>query len=359
MGILRGSYRFHWTTLALCSLTLIFFSIVNPFDQIGPELLNNADFSQGTNGWELDGSASQAKINDATLTIDHGDERRSTTLLQCWLVESLPRQLMLSAKSSSHNLKMGDAFWHLGRIDLVGYDAQGEGIYRNTRLISMQGDRDWVFTQRAFDLPPSAVRRCVEISLYSASGQFHVRQLSLKQAEPVAEYDWGRRALLVGWVVLGLWILEYLYKYYRRRVQGRYLLFLLPLVLGGILMPNETRMTIEAQIFSLWSDLGFKPVEESLLGETGVWDLWPAAWDLSKYSHLIGFFLLSLLLLSEKGVGLLFFIFGLLLLALSSEFLQFFVPERTPRLSDLMVDSLGILLGWLSLLVVRGMRQIT
>jgi hypothetical protein len=346
-------------TLLLCLLTLLFFSIVHPFEGTGAELLKNGGFVQGIDGWKLDGSAAQVKIDDAKLIIDHGNERHSTTLLQCWLVQALPRQLILTAESSSQALKRGEAYWHTGRIDLVGYDDEDEGIYRNTRLISMQGERDWVFTQRAYDLPPSAVRCCVEISLYSASGRFQVRQMSLKQAEPVAEYDWGRRLLLVSWALLGLWIFAHLYKYYRRRVQGRYLLFLLPLVLGGILMPNETRISIETQIFTLWSDLGFKPVEESLLAETGVWDLWPAVWDLSKYSHLIGFFLLSLLLLSEKGVGLVFFIFGLLLLALSSEFLQFFVPERTPRLSDLMVDSLGILLGWLSLLAVRGIRQIS
>jgi VanZ family protein len=357
MDLFRGRYRFYWLILAFCILTLFFFYKVPQFEKAGPELLKNGDFSQGVEGWELDGSISFVEIDQASLVIDHGNQRHSTTLLQCWLVQALPRQLILSAESSSHNLKMGDAFWHLGRIDLVGYDAHGEGIYRNTRLISMQGEKDWVFTERDFDLPASAVRRCVEISLYSASGQFHVRQLSLKRAEPVAAYKWGRTILLTAWFLLGLRFVGDLFKYYRWRVQGRYLLFLLPLLMGGILMPNDIRMTIENQIFSFWAYLGFQPIDTTLHGDTGVWDLWPKHWDLSKISHLLGFMLLSLVLLSEKERDQGFLIFGLLLLALTTECLQCFVPERTPRLSDIMVDSLGILLGWLLLLTVWGVRQ--
>ncbi len=353
MDVFTGRYRSYWLTLALCIFTLFFFSIVSPYEGTGPELLKNGDFSLGLEGWELDGSASFIEANEASLAIDHGDQRHSTTLLQCWPVEALPRQLILSAESSSRSLKKGDAFWHLGRIDLVGYDTQAEGIYRNTRLISMQGEQDWVFTQRAFDLPPSAVRRCVEISLYSASGQFLVRRVSLKQAAPVAVYDWGRYLLLVAWILLGLRFAESLFQYYRWRVQGRYLLFLLPLLMGGILMPNEIRLMLEEQIYAFWAFLGFDSVDTSLHGDTGVWELWPKHWDLSKFSHLLGFMLMSLVLLSEKRRDQSFLIFGLLLLALSTESLQCFVPGRTPRLSDIMVDSLGILLGWLLLFVRR------
>jgi hypothetical protein len=343
--------------LFFCAVNLFFFAFVQPYRGFGPELLYNQDFSRGLLGWEFDGASRKAVIDQDVITIDHADKKLSTTLLQCSPKELFPKQLILSAESMSHGVKKGEVSWHEARIDLVDYDIQDVGVYGKTLLIAMQGDTGWVSSQRLFTVNPSAHKRCVEISLYSSPGQFKVRNLSLKEGERVEAYGWGRNSLIIGWVLLGLCIGRHLYRHYRYRVQGRYLLFLLPLVIGGILMPIELKLLLEKQVILLLSYVGFHLSSPDLLQDRGLWDLWPAVWDLSKISHLVGFLLISLVLFSEKRANVGFLLLGLLLLALSSELLQFFVPERTPRLSDLTVDTLGVLSGWLLLLVVRGIRQ--
>jgi hypothetical protein len=350
-------YRYHWLSLFFSLATLYFFTTVHPYHATGRELLRNSDFSQGFQAWKLNGAPDNVRIDKGLLTIDHGESKLKSELMQCWPGASLPDQLVLAAETMSRAVERGSEPWHEARIDLVDYDGQGEGIYGDTRLVGLQDDIDWQSFSQIFRRHPSSAERCVEIALYSASGQFNVRRLSLREAVKVDSYEWIRGLLFVGWVAFVSLILYHLYSHYKDRVQGRYLIFLLPLVVGGILMPNETREAIENLILSGWSSLGFEPAARSHLGNVGVWELWPRQWDLSKISHLLGFTLLSVVLLSEKRRDPGFLIYGLLLLALASESLQGFVPERTPRLSDLRVDSLGILLGWMLLLLARGKRQ--
>jgi VanZ family protein len=67
--------------------------------------------------------------------------------------------------------------------------------------------------------------------------------------------------------------------------------------------------------------------------------------------------LLGLLLCFDRALSVGKGVSTLLLLALTSEILQFFVPLRTPRVSDLVVDALGIALGMgLARLAMRAKR---
>ncbi|MCU7845023.1 MAG: VanZ family protein [Candidatus Thiodiazotropha sp. (ex Monitilora ramsayi)] len=349
---------YHWFVLGFCTVNLIFFSLVDPFRTDGTELLDNRDFSQGLMAWELDGAAASVRIEEGVLSIDHGAEVLSTTLSQCRPAQDFPDRLILSAESMSRSVIRGDASWHEARIDLVGYDTRGEGIYRTkTRLLSMDGDRDWRFARKPFNRPETADIRCVEISLYSSPGLFQVRHLSLQRGVKVKAFEWGRGLLLIGWVVLGLWMGQRAFRYYRERTQGRYLLLVLPLVIAGIVMPNEIRLLIERQFLTFLSFAGFESAPVGLLRDGSAWRLWPEVWDLSKVSHLLGFMLLGTILFSGKGGDALRVFLGLLLLALSTELLQFFVPDRTPRLSDLVVDTLGIALGWLSVVALRWLYR--
>ncbi|MCU7830584.1 MAG: VanZ family protein [Candidatus Thiodiazotropha sp. (ex Myrtea sp. 'scaly one' KF741663)] len=349
---------YYWVTLGFCFINLLFFSFVQPFQPDGEALLYNRDFTQRLNNWNLEGAASSIAIESGVLTIDHGTSRRSTTLSQCRPAKVLPSQLMLSAEVMSRSVRRGDKSWHEARIDLVGYDSRGEGNYRvKTRLTSLEGDRDWRQFTGVFHTDVTAEQLCTEISLYSATGSFLVRQLSLQQAQKVPLHGIGSSLLLLGWILLGLWLAMAMFNHYRERIQGRYLLLILPIVMTGILMPHEVRLQIEQQVLSLFSHVGLQPEPTILLRSEGTWTLWPQLWDLSKISHLLGFMLLGGILFSERGVNPARIIFGLLLLAIVTELLQYFVPERTPRLSDLMVDSLGICLGWALGWVLRRFSQ--
>ena len=345
MGSLR--FRYHWALLLYCLLDLLAFSQLAPYDPVGAQLLANPHFTHGLQGWRLEGDAQRVQVRDGLLRIDHAAVSHTTSLSQCYLAKGLPGQLLLSAKAASHGVVRGRKSWHEARIDLVGYDAQGEGDYRvRTRLIGLDGDQTWVKSQRVYRNVSDYRKICVEVSLYGATGAFQVRELSLHQARENPSYRWVSLSLLGGWVVLGLWLLKALYEYYRGGPWGPYLLSLFALLLIGVLMPQALRSGLEQQILSLSSHLGLVFAPGSTLHHGAGLDLWPQRWDLSKIAHLVGFTLLAGLLFWERRTGTTERLFGLLLLAMATELLQFYVPDRTPRVSDLMVDALGILVGW-------------
>lgn len=348
------STRFHWAALIFCLINLLFFTSVDPYETRGGQLLDNADFVRGLDGWHLVGAKQTLAIADGVLKIDHQSIRTSTSLSQCLPAGALPDKLRLTAEGRSRGVVRGSEPWHDAHVDLVGYNARGVPDYGvKTRLFGLEGDRDWHDFGHIFDKPAAATLVCVKISLYAAPGAFDLKHLSLYGLVDNPLYLVGSRTLLPGWIVLGLWLAGALFRNYRVRPQGRYLLLFLPLLMGGILMPQELRLVIEHHLLPLFDRIGVHLETVKTLGEAERWALWPAHWDLSKLSHLTGFMLLSLILFSDRRVGIGRGLSGLLLLAIATELMQFFVPERTPRLSDVIVDCSGAGLG-LALMCLFG-----
>ena len=341
--ILSGNPRL--LVLIYCLVNLLFFLNLERYRPVGEELLRNGDFSGGVQGWMVDGARQGLSFDNGTLSIDH-PQSASTTLSQCWPMSRLPQLLLLSAESRSLAVVHGAKPWHQARIDLVGYDAQGRGLYQvRTRLIGLQGDRPWRAVQGLFRLPAEAQRACVEISLYAASGRFQVRHLSLFRGVEYLPHRIGRLSLMAGWALLAFWFAYRTLQHYRDRAQGRWLVAAALLLLAGILLPYEWKQTLEGGIASVLAQIGLTlPAGDGLATESN-WDLWPRAWDLSKYSHLLGFALLSLLLFADRSLPWMRHAATLILLAAATEIGQFFVPLRTPRLSDMAVDLLGIAIG--------------
>ncbi len=341
-GVAAGTFV---AVLVYCLVNLLFFLTTRPYFPQTAELLENADFTDGLRAWRIEGEARGISVDGGILTIDHPTPV-STTLLQCWPARELPQPLIFSAEARTEGVVRGVRSWHEARIDLVGYDPRGRGIYRtHTRLLGLDGTRPWQPASSLFRLPSAAERACAEISLYTASGRFQVRALSLAPAVASRFHQAGRWLLLAGWVWLAVWLAGPLYRYLRGAALGRWLLLVGVLLLVGILMPYGIRQQLEAWILHGLSLIGLPLRPDEPLGSESAWALWPSQWDLSKFAHLAGFTLLAALLTADRRAALGRVAAALCLLAVTTETLQFFVPLRTPRLSDVVVDGLGVALG--------------
>jgi hypothetical protein len=348
--------RYPLVVLGYCLLNLLFFNMVQPYRSLGGELLVNQDFSRNLVDWRVEGDAGALTHDKGVVSINHASAD-STTLAQCWPRSALPQPLLLSAEGRSERVVRGSKSWHEARIDLVGYDAQGRGEYQvGTKLLNLAGDHPWQAAQALYRLPPTAQRVCLEISLYAASGRFQVRHLSLTRGTESSPVLIGRLLLLSGWLLLALLLGLRFYRHYRGRSLGRWLLLVGLLLLAGVLMPHELRQQMEEGIITLLTGLGMQFSQADRLSDGSVWVLWPEHWNLSKLAHLLGFVLLALLLSADRALTPGRRLTALLLLAVVSETLQFFVPLRTPRLSDLTVDTLGIVIS-LALVGVLRIRQ--
>ena len=341
--------------LAYCLINVLFFLTVPPYAKVGAELLSNVDFSQELQGWQLEGRPENISLSAGVATLSHA-ARESSVLSQCWDPQALPWPLLLSAEGSSRGVVRGDEPWHESRIDLVGYDDKGQGNYQvRTRLFALEGDQPWVVQSALFQMPAGSVRVCLEIAHYAVPGEFQVRHLSLTQGEDRLTFQLGRWLLIAGWTVLALVIAGPLYRYLEKLRYRKSLVFFVVLVFAGVLIPNDLRQQIEDVLLQLLTAAGL-PLEAT--GQTtfqSPWEFWPASWGLSKYAHLLGFALLGAVLASDRQSRLSLSVSGLLLLAVVTEVMQFFVSLRTPRLSDLVIDGLGILIGMLLMWLVLWM----
>jgi hypothetical protein len=351
--IARQLSRFHWAVLIFSLLNLAFFTSIQSHLTVGDQLIENAGFTRKLASWKIAGDKRSVTVHEGTLRIDHPGVKTSTMVSQCHPAEAFPDTLMLSVEAMSRAVVRGFKPWHEAQVSLVGKNVRGEGIYQvKSRLLGMDGNQKWRTFSGVFHKSASADEVCVVVALYFSSGSFDVRQLALYRAVDNPLYLFGFYFLLLGWIVIGVWLARALFEHYSVRPQGRYLLLLLPLLLGGILMPETVRQTIEQRLLPLFSGFGLHLKSVEAVGSQDHWALWPAHWDLSKLSHLTGFMLLALILFSERGISISRGISALLLLAVATELMQFFVPLRTPRLSDVIVDSSGAGLGLLLSLVV-------
>lgn len=338
-----------YVVLAYCLINIGFFLSVPPHTRVGPELLTNGDFSQGLQGWKLDGRREHVSLEAGVLTLAH-PERDSTVLSQCWDAPALPASLLLSAEGRSRGVVRGERPWHESRIDLVGYDDMGQGYYHvRTRLLGLEGDRPWLGEPVLFHIPPESIRVCLEIIHYAVPGVFQIRHLSLTQGERKLTFQLGRWLLMAGWLVLAVVLVGPLYRHVKTLRYRRSLMLFGTLVLAGVLIPNDLRQQIEDVLLRLFTSAGMPMETTSLNTHRSAWSLWPTYWDLSKYAHLLGFALLGGILASDHQSRLSLRVSALIVLAVVTEVLQFFVPLRTPRLSDLVIDFMGILIGMLSI----------
>lgn len=360
-GCAQPSLRLLWAALILCLLNLAFFSLIKSDVTTGDQLLENADFARGLAGWEVQGARQIVATGGGAAMIDHGAVQETTMLSQCRAAETFPNRMMLSAEARSRAVVRGAKHWHDARIELVGYNTQGKANYRvKSLLVGMDGDRAWRSFGGIFLKPASTSRICIKISLYAAPGSFAVRHLSLYEVTESPVHVYGSGFLLVGWVVLGLCLAISLFNHYKVRSQGLYLLLLVPLLLGGILMPQELRSSIEGHLLPVLSRIGLHLESTKIFSIHDLWALWPERWDISKLSHFVGFTLLTLIVFSDRDARARSALSALLLLAVATELMQFFVPERTPRLSDVIVDSSGVCLAYvlsLSFIVLSRRRQ--
>jgi VanZ family protein len=349
----QSAFYYLFVLFTSCLVTLFFFLAVQPYSATGPELTSNGDFSQGLLNWRLEGRVQNLALKAGTLTITH-TERDSTVLFQCWNTQALPKPLLLGAEARSQGVIRGERPWHESRIDLVGYDSQGQGFYHvQTRLFGMEGDRSWQAKQFLFHIPVESERICLEISHYAVPGVFQVRNLSLTRGSETKAYHIGRLLLLASWLLVLVWLIRPLYRYFQQLCCRESLLIISILLVAGVLMPSEVRQQIEDAMLRMLSALNlFEPVGGQVT-EQSVWALWPADWGLAKYAHMLGFAVLGFILFFDRQSRLSLRIAALFLLAMVTEVLQFFVPLRMPRVSDLVIDGMGIAIGMsLAMMVV-------
>jgi VanZ family protein len=341
----------------LTLLSYLFFTTVDGYVVDGEQLLSNPTFLNDMAGWRVGGNSELVQVADGVVSISHDDLSQTNVLNQCWDGDQFPNQILFRISASTADLVLGEKTWHQARAGLIIHLPDGKIDYRSSnRLLALNTDQPWKPFQAGLDVDASAERVCISIGLHGSKGTFQIKDPMLYPARVPAEYSLVKNLLLVVWLFATVVWLTLLVKHYRHRPQMLILTLMLIGIAIGILMPAELRLAMDNQFSPYLPEINTRELFSALgVSPQSHVNLLPQHWNVSKFGHLLGFFLLSAILFSEKKKRVFMVLPGLVLLALVTEIMQHYIPGRGPRISDTLVDLIGIVAGWW---LIRGYFRI-
>lgn len=333
--------------ISLSILSYLFFTLVDRYSIDGEQLLNNPDFSNQMDGWKIGGKRGLVEGSEGTVKITHDSSTQSNSLSQCWPRSGFPDLVLVGIEAKSVGLVTGPKSWHEARAGFVGHLPDGRKNYRlSSRVLSLKEDSPWKRYQVGLKISPKFERVCFVVALFQTEGQFQIKNPSIYPAAERFGSSIVSMLLLSLWPIIGIWWLVLLVKHYRKRPQLGYLLVMLLLMAIGILMPPELKTVLERALFSQIPDILTKDILSALgIPLDRLPAFVPAYWSASKLGHLLGFALLSMILFSDRDKPVWILLAGLVLATLVTELLQYFVPGRSPRIGDAIIDFIGIVIG--------------
>jgi hypothetical protein len=316
------------TTLALVLGTIVTFLDLPRYQLPGRPVLDNADFTAGFRGWQIEGSVGLDESEAGAARLENRDPGTSALLRRTINLPPGRTSLRLAIGIATTAVIPGDASWQAARVYLVQKTADGRLDWNQPHMLAVvTGTTSRQRYEGIFEMPGSVPRAMLGIELAYATGSMRIADLELAQLEERPVFRLAASVLVAGWSLLGFWVVERVYRSIRSPVIRRWLLATAGVLAAGLFMPSLLR---QALIDGLGRGFGFELANPDAVG------------------HGLVFGVLALLLRrgrSHDPLGL--HLACWLLLAMATEIVQLFTPDRDPELGDWLVDAIGASLGLL------------
>jgi len=320
----------------LCLGTILFFTLYEPYQVVGDDLISNNNFNKGFKDWEIMGEASLSDFkNQVTVNLVSEDGPSYSAVSQ--IISNIDdyNKLKFSGVLKTQNIIRGEEYWRAARLVLVGLDSLGRPQYQIPHvLISLDGTNEWGRYSRIFKVNKNVSKFIVGFQLPNVQGVASLKEISLR---PVNEklpykYYWGIALLL--WIALGIRIFSSYMNAYSL-FSRQYILYTLMVLLiaFSVLVPMYIK---ESAGEWLYSSLSWIKVIFGMDDGSGI--------GMYRVGHFTLFFLISWLMfrcVKSWGGGICMFM-QLVLFALASETSQFFTGDRAPMVFDFIADVSGI-----------------
>jgi hypothetical protein len=316
------------TTLALILGTIVTFLDLPRYQLPGQPILDNADFGAGFRGWQVEGLVSLDESEPGAARLQNRDPEASAFLRRTIDLPPGRTSLRLAIDLATTGVTPGDASWKAARVYLVQKTADGRYDWNRPHMLAVvAGTTSRQRYEGIFEMPGTVPRAMLGIELAYATGSMRIADLELAQLEEQPTFRLAASVLVAGWSLLGFWAVESVYRSIRSSMIRSWLLATAGVLAASLLMPSLLR---QALIDGLGRGLGFELANPDAVG------------------HGLVFGLLALLLRcgrSRDPLGL--HLACWLLLAMATEIVQLFTPDRDPELGDWLVDAIGASLGLL------------
>jgi hypothetical protein len=311
------------TLLAL--LTIATFGYMPRYRTDGRSVLENADFREGFQGWQIAGlvTLDEAELGHAIL--QNPDPDREVYLRRTIPLPQGPTSLRLSADVATSRVEHGSEPWQTARVYLVQEASDGTRLWdRPNQLVNLVGTTPRQHFEAVFDVA-GAPEVTLGIELPFTAGRMDVANLGLSIVDERLSFRLAATFLVCAWSLLGFRVTSGLYRSIHIPLIRHWLLGMLAVLVVGLFMPAELRRQLIDRLAS-----GF-----------GLWLPDPDA-----FAHAIVFGLLALLVrIGRPRDPLLVHLSCWLLVGAVVEVLQLLTPDRVPEAGGWLVGAIGTALG--------------
>ncbi len=327
------------------------------YEIIGDNLLQNPQFHDDFLGWQVQGRDSVA-AQEGILTLSNPVKNDSSPVsaMQTMAVPPGQRLLFLSCEARATDVVPGAKRWETARVVLVPLTSEGQARHDVPHMLaSLYGTTPWAKFERVFRVPEENATVSVVVQLLNASGTLEVRSISLRSAiENPANTKW-RYALMLAWLIVGLWIVWPLLRTAHRHIGRTGVLVIGSILLVGVLMPASVKEALTPS-YLLSEREAQGPFRVDLQTASPFrYELLPTDLNIHKLAHLLLFAAIGYLLIARRPyripISAQIGIIGLF--ALATESMQVLASGRDGSLSDVLIDLIGVCCGLLAAAAIQ------
>ncbi|MBT7287258.1 MAG: VanZ family protein [Rhodospirillaceae bacterium] len=349
--------------VVLTGITLALFGLMERYQALAPQVLENANFSSGLNGlngWRTAGDATQLQSDNGVLRIQASAGDRAIGVRQKIARSPQMNKVRLSAWVKYEGVSKGQYGWNGARLILVQQDEAGKNQWELPHTIMLEtGNGPWQPFSRIIWLPRGSKSIEVVAVLNQVAGEMQVRDLTLEIVEENAGFETARQTLTLIWLLLLPWLFWPLYRPGGNRRGRLAIAFIASVILFGALTPHEAKSQLrqiaykavhvvlenEAQTPTAPPVPAVVSTDTDVIDGSFVEDFWRYS---HKLGHVILFFVLALgVTLNWRRPSWQRLALAIGAFAVTAESLQLLSIDRTADIRDAGLNLFGVGVGLL------------
>jgi hypothetical protein len=333
--------------LVLFLATILHFNFV-PRYQIDPrEQLQNGDFLNGLAGWESRSDGGNQTGKTGVAVIKSRNPGRTVFLHQKVSAPKEPILMKFSGVIEVKGIVVGKDHWHRARLSLVSRNAAGKSLWNYPHQINLPLTTEgWQTFSKVFLVPAEAVAVVAGMEIIRATGTVRVQSMSLASAKEYTWFSIATNVLLFLWGVALIWVGMFLLRSFKSPVIKGALGVASGLIFFGVWMPawmKNLALGVIQDKYSLFATY----LSDAFLGSNSQYLI--ASYPLippDKLGHFLLFSLLAFIFrMGRPKSSIQELMINFMLFAATTEVLQYFAFNRSPRVVDWIIDVSGVLSG--------------
>lgn len=358
----KSKVKMRLPVLALLVVTIVFWSLYDRYEPVGPMLLESptlSDVTRSTGDVSESGGRFVLNVSESGRRVDVRFRLPDATHYE---------SIRVRARIKVEEVVAGEYAWRCARLVFAQYDADRKWMPGRHGLMGMSGTTGWKVYEKAFEMFPDAAYAEVALQQLGSSGLAEFEHIEAQPVRVRASFVWWRILFAGGWLVAAVYYFPRC-RLHRRRLKMLILLNVL-VILVGALMPSEWISDNTGKAKAAWAKVAQpvpvktdvppreKPTTQQERDTQQMGRFNKVVGDAHRTGHFILFaslcFLVYLSAALEQQRSVYYFKVGfdVLLFAAVTESLQFLTLDRTAGMIDLLIDVYGMAVAFVLFLAV-------